>query len=134
MSFGEFKDDGDEIMYDEGSLEEFKDIDQIDASFDRKTDKKFENLSNIISEDQESRNFKVSNMASGLTELKNFIEKDTSEESMQYEMNSQYLEQANILVNMLKQNPKTLIQSNQVKVYVTNHHNFLKSDKILLVI
>ena len=108
MSFGEFKDDGDEIMYDEGSLEEFKDIDQIDASFDRKTDKKFENLSNIISEDQESRNFKVSNMASGLTELKNFIEKDAKEESMQSEMNSQYLEQANILVNMLKQNPKIL--------------------------
>ena len=53
---------------------------------------------------------------------------------MQQEMSSQYLEQANVLVSMLKQNPKTLIQSNQVKVYVTNHHNFLKSDKILLVI
>ena len=53
MSFGEFKDE----QGDEQSLEEYKDIDQIDAdaSFDRKTDKKFENLSNIISEDQDSR-------------------------------------------------------------------------------
>ena len=33
----------------------------------------------------------------------------------------QYLEQGNLLVQMLKQNPKTLIQSNQVSIYLQNH-------------
>lgn len=57
ISFGEFRDGDDEIMYDEGSHDIVeKDIDLIDASFDRKTDKKFENLSNIISEHKDGRN------------------------------------------------------------------------------
>lgn len=35
---------------------------------------------------------------------------------------------------MLKQNPKTLIQSNQVQVYMTNHDHFVESGKLNLVL
>lgn len=35
---------------------------------------------------------------------------------------------------MLKQNPKTLIQSNQVQVYMTNHAHFVESGKLNLVL
>jgi len=35
---------------------------------------------------------------------------------------------------MLKQNPKTLIQANQVNVYIKNHWIFLKAKRLQLVI
>ena len=37
-------------------------------------------------------------------------------------INENYLDQAKVLIQMLKQNPKSLIQSNQVKVYVDHHY------------
>lgn len=50
------------------------------------------------------------------------------------EMTDQYLEQARILIEMLKASPKTLIQANQLSIYVKNHSSFAKSESIELVI
>ena len=52
----------------------------------------------------------------------------------QGDMNTQYLKEALTLIDMLQQNPRTLIQQNQVQTYVNYHYQFLKKNQIFLII
>lgn len=47
---------------------------------------------------------------------------------------SQYLEQAQLLIDILKQNPKTLIQANQLSIYMHNHDSLIKKNQLGLVL
>lgn len=55
------------------------------------------------------------------------------QKSQRQDLNQQYLAQAAILVDMLKQNSKMLIQANQVSVYISNHQTFLETQRLHLV-
>ena len=44
-----------------------------------------------------------------------------------------YLSNCQLLTEMLSQNPKTLIQCNQVNVYIKNHWSFVSTGRLNLV-